>query len=125
MAWQSFLEAINALSLIIAAFIGAVAGWLTSRAAKSQRQADVQLTHEHVQQQELANLRALWEANMEALKGQVDILTERVQELSALVTALEVEIVSLGGDPRRVRLELARYLSEQAKQGQFNLSPEE
>lgn len=84
---------VEALMAILSAAVGAGAlkGWQVSR----------NISQQEVNEQSVLSFYALWNEELKRLRTEIDTL-------HLLVSALEQEIITLGGDPVRVRLGVAR-----------------
>lgn len=103
---------INVLVGLFAALLGsggATAHFLNRRLRKTEATtANIQagVSQQAANDSTMLSFYALWTEELERLRKDID-------RLHALVGALEHEIISLGGDPVRVRLELAKELTSE------------
>lgn len=87
----------------VTAILVALAALLTGSAAMWQQQRGTKTDSTTA----AAQLTSIASSLVRDLRDEIDRLRESVADLQHLVAALESEIVTLGGDPRRIRLEVA------------------
>ncbi len=86
------MELVDLLQIVLAALGGsAITKWLDVRAQKKTVETDLTTT-----------LQNLWKTELKHLEDQIN-------KLQILVGLLEQELVHLGGDPVRLRLQVAKY----------------
>lgn len=68
---------------------------------RRMRKLELATSQQEANDQTMLSFYAMWNEELRRLRIEID-------KLHALVSALESEIVALGGDPVRVRLQLAR-----------------
>lgn len=102
---------------VIVAAVAALAGWLGNRltvaAGRARTAADTKAVEVATLGDVIGELRSELDRlrfEVDDLRGENAVYKRHNEELQALVVALEAEIVSLGGDPGRIRAHVARLL---------------